>query len=103
RKRGFFTPFPLREGGRGVRWGVVGEGLSADELHDLLRAGDLVVLLPADGALDAVELLLDGEVELDAQSVRFLVDEFGGALAAAAVVAEEGERDGIEDARLAAA
>src|SRR5262249_26236120 len=77
-------------------------GWALGELHHLLCAGDAGVA-PADGALDAVELLLDGEVELDAEGVGFLVDEFGGALAASAVVAEEGERDRVEDARLAAA
>ena len=46
----------------------------------------LVVLLPAHRSLDAIQLLLDGEVELDRERVRLLIDEFEGALTAAAMV-----------------
>ena len=42
-------------------------------------------------------------VELDGEGVRLLVDEFGGVDPAAAVVAEQGVGDRVEDARLAAA
>ena len=70
--------------------------------HHLLCARDAAGAF-ADGALDSIQLLLDREVELDHEGARFLVDELRGALAAAAMMAEERERDRVENARLAAA
>ena len=69
--------------------------------EDLLRAGG-AGRPPADGPLDPVELAVEGEVELDGQRVRLLVDQLGGLEPAAAVVAEQGVGDRVEDARLAA-
>lgn len=73
-------------------------GFSPEHLD---RAFDRSLELPG-RALDAVELVVEEEVELDGERGGFAVDEFAVVLAAAAMAAKERERDRVEDAGLAA-
>ena len=57
----------------------------------------------AEAPLDPVAPASQLEVELDGELRRVRVDQVLGPLRAAPVPAEEGERDGVEDRRLAAA
>src|SRR5438876_11301 len=53
--------------------------------------------------LGPVQVVVQGEVELDLEAIGVLVDQLGGVLRPAPVVAEQGVGDGVEDRRLAAA
>ena len=77
-------------------------GLRVDVLEDLHRALDGLLKL-AQGAFDAVVGTVELEVEFDGEGGRVAVDEFAGALASAAMVAEEREGECVEDAGFAAA
>ena len=58
---------------------------------------------PPEAALDAIAVAAEVEVEDDLEAGAVRVDQPIGGLLAAPVGAEEGERQGVEDGRLAAA
>src|SRR4051794_6105188 len=76
--------------------------LVVDVAVDPLRAGGAAAGL-SQSAVDSIKSFAEAEVELDVAARGAFMNEFAGAAAAAAVLAEEGEGDGVEEGRLAAA